>query len=167
MEDGITVSMPGARDLIAELKELKEDIRYRTVRAAIRDAGAFVLTKLRANTPVDTGKLRDNLRVLTRWKSRRGIMQAKVLVNTQGKAKDPKNAFYWRFVEFGHRVGTRKTGYLRKFDRPGSSRPEGVGHVEAEKFILKTLQETQQAVTQRFFTHLENALRRRQGRTLH
>ena len=104
--DGITVAVPGIRDLIAELKALNENVARRTVRKVIREAGEYILRRLKANAPVFTGKLRFNLDVVTKWKSRSGIMVAKVRVSTQGKAENPRNAFYWRFVEFGHRIGS-------------------------------------------------------------
>lgn len=142
MDDGITVSMPGVRDLIAELKELKEDVARRTVRRVIRQAGEFILRRLRTNAPLDTGKLRANLDVITRWKNRSGILQAKVRISTRGKAGDTRNSYYWRFVEFVRRTVSGK-------------------RLEGQEFIAKTQREVQQPVAQMFFSALEKALNKR------
>lgn len=147
MSEGIDISMPGARDLIQELRALNEDVARKTVRRVIREAGVYILNRLKANTPVFTGKLRFNLDVTTKWKSRSGILQAKVSVATKGKADDPKNAFYWRFVERGFTVG-------KKNQR----------RIEGQEFVQKTQSEIQQPVATMFFRALEQAISRRQKR---
>ena len=183
--DGITVDVPGIRDLIAELKALNENVARKTVRKVIREAGEYILRRLKANAPNFTGKLRFNLDVTTKWKNRSGIMQAKVRIATQGKADNQRNAFYWRFVEFGHRVGTRATGVLMRLSRAktlkGILRHEqrqhgdvgrlkqlkgasGAGHVEGQFFVQKTQREVQQPVANMFFRALEQAITRRQRR---
>jgi HK97 gp10 family phage protein len=152
-QDGITVSVPGASDLIKELREFKEDVRRRVVRKVIKDVGDFILRRLRANAPVFTGKLRFNLSAVTRWKDRAGVMQTKVRVATQGKADNTRNAFYWRFVEFGYRL------------RRGSDRGGGSDSVTGQKFVERTQREVQEPVARMMFRELERALakRRRKG----
>jgi HK97 gp10 family phage protein len=169
-QDGVTVSLPGARDLIAELKEFKEDVARRMVRKVLRDIGEFMLTRLRANAPIRTGKLRLNLDVVTRWKSRSGVMQAKVIVRTQGKAGDPRNAFYWRFVEYGWRLRRRfsREESLRQnaWKITGRDRGGGGGDtVAGQKFIERTMRETQRPIENMFFHALEAAINKRKSRT--
>jgi HK97 gp10 family phage protein len=178
--DGITVAVPGIRDLIAELKALNENVARRTVRKVIREAGEYILRRLKANAPVFTGKLRFNLDVVTKWKSRSGIMVAKVRVSTQGKAENPRNAFYWRFVEFGHRIGSRVKGRLVRLTRARTVTGRAVhaararagqlkgaasrGFIEGQEYVQKTQREIQQPVTSMFFRALEQAITRRQKR---
>lgn len=179
--DGITVAVPGIRDLIAELKALNEDVARKTVRKVIREAGEYILRRLQANTPVFTGKLRFNLDVVTKWKSRSGVMVAKVRVATQGKRDNTRNAFYWRFVEFGHRVGNRITGRLMRLTSRAKtatgarvfgarlaagqiSGSQSGKRIEGQEFIQKTQREVQQPVANMFFRALEQAITRRQRR---
>lgn len=175
--DGITVSMPGVVDLIKELRQLNEDVARRMVRKVIREAGEFILRRLKANAPNFTGRLRFNLDVVTKWKSRSGILQAKVRVATQGKADNARNAFYWRFVEFGHRVGNRVSGVLTRLTRAQTQHGKAVheararagrlkgaasrGFVEGQEFVQKTQREIQQPVPAMFFRALEQAIAKR------
>lgn len=140
MDDGITVTVPGARDIIDELRGFKEEVRYKLVRRFVREAGQYILRALEAKVPVLSGKLKRNLSVITRWKSRSGILQAKIRVSTKGKADDPKNAFYWRFLHRGF--------------HPGG----GEKFVEPDTFIIETNREVQQPVTAMFYRGIEQAL---------
>ncbi len=46
-----------------------------------------------------------------------------------------KGVFYGHLLEFGHRVGTRRTGYLQKLNRPNSQRSGGSGQVAARPWF--------------------------------
>lgn len=101
MTDGVRITLTGDRDLVASFKELREYIKGDPIRRAVRAAATIMLEAIRQNAPIQTGKLRDNLTVRTRVT--RETIRARVAVNTIGKADNQRNAFYWRFVEFGHK----------------------------------------------------------------
>lgn len=50
-----------------------------------------------------------------------------------------RGIFYGHLVEFGHRIGNGRTGYLRKLNRPNSTRHEGLGTVPARRFLRPAL----------------------------
>jgi HK97 gp10 family phage protein len=99
MADGVTVTLKGDRDFVAAMKGLSEDLPNKFLRAAVRDAGAFLLGAILAGVPRLTGKLARNISVRTHQTAK--TIRARVTVNTAGNADDPDNAFYWRFLEKG------------------------------------------------------------------
>lgn len=99
-------------DAIArDLEALSRAENNKVLRDATR-AGAEVLREeVIARAPERTGKLKKNVVVLTQKSRRRGEISSGVHIrgvnpetgnsdNTM-KAKNPRNAFYWRFVELG------------------------------------------------------------------
>jgi HK97 gp10 family phage protein len=163
-DEAFSLKLDGDRDLVAAFKSLRNDAGPKYVRAAVRKAGNLLLGKIKAVTPFDTGRLQSNISVSTKETDK--TMRARVIVATSGGSKDPKNAYYWRFVEFGHRVGTRATGYLRKFDRPLSKRPTGsanpaVAHiVQGRHFIENTVESWKNAAAQLVVDAFEGAVDR-------
>lgn len=100
----------GLEDISRDLQLLSGAENNRVLREATR-AGANVLKEeVVSRAPVRRGKLRRNVVVLSR-RSRYGGMESGVHIrgvnpdtgnsdNTM-KADNPRNAFYWRFVEMG------------------------------------------------------------------
>nr|UJL11740.1 HK97 gp10 family phage protein [Escherichia coli] len=100
----------GLEDISRDLQLLSGAENNRVLREATR-AGANVLKEeVVSRAPVRRGKLRRNVVVLSR-RSRDGGMESGVHIrgvnpdtgnsdNTM-KADNPRNAFYWRFVEMG------------------------------------------------------------------
>lgn len=56
--------------------------------------------------------------------------------------KSNMDAFYWKWVEFGHRIGTRKTGYLKKQTRQGGAGGKSRGDVPAQPFMRPAFEAT-------------------------
>lgn len=94
-----------------DLEVLSKAENNKVLRDATR-AGAQVIRKeVIAKAPVKTGKTRKNVVVVTQKSRRRGEISSGVHIrgvnprtgnsDTTMKASDPKNAFYWRFVELG------------------------------------------------------------------
>nr|WP_240461573.1 HK97-gp10 family putative phage morphogenesis protein [Pectobacterium brasiliense] len=98
-------------DIAKDLEKLSKAENNKVLRDATR-AGAEVLKEeVIANAPERTGKMRKNVVVVTQKSKRRGEISSGVHIrgvnprtgnsdNTM-KAKNPRNAFYWRFVEMG------------------------------------------------------------------
>ncbi|MBN3344982.1 HK97 gp10 family phage protein [Pectobacterium brasiliense] len=101
----------GLNDIAKDLEKLSKAENNKVLRDATR-AGAEVLKEeVIANAPERTGKMRKNVVVVTQKSKRRGEISSGVHIrgvnprtgnsdNTM-KAKNPRNAFYWRFVEMG------------------------------------------------------------------
>jgi HK97 gp10 family phage protein len=68
---------------------------------------------------------------------RRGNKYGKNRVSAGRKNMD---AYYWKFVEFGHRQGTKTTGYLQKQGRGAGGRSSGF--VEPQPFMRPAFEST-------------------------
>lgn len=101
----------GLNDIAKDLEKLSKAENNKVLRDATR-AGAEVLKEeVIDRAPVRTGKMRKNVVVVTQKSRRKGEISSGVHirgVNPQTgnsdnsmKAKNPRNAFYWRFVEMG------------------------------------------------------------------
>lgn len=59
--------------------------------------------------------------------------------NRTTAGKSNMDAFYWKFVEFGHRIGTKKSGWLKKA-RGAGAQPQG--DVPAQPFMRQAFEAT-------------------------
>lgn len=111
----------GWPELRKALTQLPKDIQAKALRN-LATAGARELAKeVKARAPSDTGKLRRNIMVKS-FKARNGRARAYVGIREQGGGKaDPKDSFYWKFLEFG-----TSTIQARPFIRPAADAKEGV-----------------------------------------
>nr|WP_246753578.1 HK97-gp10 family putative phage morphogenesis protein [Dickeya oryzae] len=98
-------------DIAKEFEKLSKAENNKVLRDATR-AGAEVLkAEVIANAPVRTGKMRKNVVVVTQKSRRKGEISSGVHIrgvnpktgnsDNKMKANNPRNAFYWRFVEMG------------------------------------------------------------------
>ncbi len=106
-----SLDFSGLNDIAKDLEALSRAENNKVLRDATR-AGAEVLKEeVIARAPVRTGKLKKNVVVVTQKSRRRGEISSGVHIrgvnprtgnsdNTM-KANNPRNAFYWRFVELG------------------------------------------------------------------
>ncbi|MEI7247976.1 HK97-gp10 family putative phage morphogenesis protein [Pectobacterium carotovorum] len=101
----------GLNDIAKDLEKLSKAENNKVLRDATR-AGAEVLKdEVIANAPARTGKMRKNVVVVTQKSRRKGEISSGVHIrgvnpktgnsDNKMKANNPRNAFYWRFVEMG------------------------------------------------------------------
>jgi HK97 gp10 family phage protein len=108
----ITIQLRGDRDCVAAFAELREFVRGNLFSQSVRAAAQIMLEEIIARAPVLTGRLVSNLR--TAVSRRGGAVRGRVVVNTTGGGEDRHNAYYWRFVEFGHRMPhDRGSGFVQ------------------------------------------------------
>lgn len=124
------VRIDGLRETIAELRGLPDKLRKRALRNALAAGGRVVRDAARKAAPVinpadpmvlkgyrKPGTLKRAIVVRTSKRARRGG-DLGVFVNVRPAngaakgAKNPKDPFYWRFVEFGTKR-TRPKPFLR------------------------------------------------------
>ncbi|MEB7063947.1 HK97 gp10 family phage protein [Escherichia coli] len=106
-----SLDFSGLGDLAKDLEALSRAENNKVLRDATR-AGAEVLKEeVISRAPERTGKMKKNVVVMTQKSRRRGEISSGVHIrgvnhrtgnsdNTM-KANNPRNAFYWRFVELG------------------------------------------------------------------
>lgn len=100
----------GLLDISSDLDALSKSQSRRVLRNATRSAATVVKDEAVRRAPVRTGKLAKNIVVITQ-RARNGDISSGVHIrgrnmrtgNSDNKMKtnDPRNAFYWRFVELG------------------------------------------------------------------
>ncbi|EPX7401059.1 HK97-gp10 family putative phage morphogenesis protein [Cronobacter sakazakii] len=108
---GINLDFSGLDEIARDLETLSRAENNKVLRDATR-AGAEVLREeVIQRAPERTGKMKKNVVILTQKARRRGEISSGVHIrgvnprtgnsdNTM-KANNPRNAFYWRFVELG------------------------------------------------------------------
>lgn len=115
--------MPGKALEITGLKEVKRSLyRYgdrmgdRVIKAAMVEGAEIFKKQAKAYAPKKTGRLRRNIirrvsKIYTRRKN--GVIGYYITLRTKGKADNPKNAFYGRFVHDGTKY-IRSNPFIRK-----------------------------------------------------
>lgn len=106
-----TLDFSGLNDLAKDLTLLSRAENNKVLRDATRAGAEAVKTEVIARAPVNTGKLKRNVVVITQKGRRQGEMSSGVHIrgvnpqtgnsDTTMKTSNAKNAFYWRFVEMG------------------------------------------------------------------
>lgn len=101
----------GLTDIARDLETLSRAENNKVLRDATRAGAGVLRDEVIAKAPVQKGKLKKNVVVMTQKARRRGEISSGVHIrgvnpgtgnsdNTM-KASNPRNAFYWRFVEMG------------------------------------------------------------------
>lgn len=119
MADTVELKIGGLTDLTRALESLKNGLRRRTIRAALRDAARPIVRQAKALAPRRSGLMRRKIAVRSsrRDNGRQGVIgvylnvrplsgaqreQFKKQSGKQARA-NPNDPFYWRFLEFGTR----------------------------------------------------------------
>ena len=114
----VALRLEGADEVVKMLKLLPPSVGKKHMRRAIRQGIVLVRTTIKATAPQRSaagsrgvrkgqkqtrpGRLRRLVRVKAR-RGKRGYLKVSLQYPTEGASDNPKNAFYWRFVEFGTR----------------------------------------------------------------
>ena len=104
-QQAIRVKVEGLAELRRALLQLPEEIRGGPLRAAVSAGLKVVQQKAIADAPIDTGTLK---RAIYRTRSREGssrVQEEGIVGVRSGKKfqKSNRDAWYWRFLEFGTR----------------------------------------------------------------
>lgn len=128
------------RTLFLMGKRLGNDV----VKKSLRQGANVIRDAARNKAPVRTGKLRKNIVVGTSKintpRKKTGVIGVFIGVNVTGKANNPRNAFYWRFVEDGWNTrgvyipGQRPTGFGK---RSGRKTQRGKRDIPGRKYIAR------------------------------
>lgn len=148
MIDGIDVKILAQRDLVLALRQFKDKTAIGATKTAAKKVAEFLERALRAEAPNFTGRLRFNLFVRAKYVKRRGVVRSTVAIRTEGKAGNARNAFYWRFLEFGHMT------------RPSKDENKPRRKVPANNFIERVYLASQTQAQAIFFRELESAINR-------
>lgn len=106
-----TLDFSGLDDIARDLELLSRAESNKVLRDATRAGAEVIRDAVVECAPERTGKLKKNVVVLTKRSKRRGEIISGIHIRGRNmrtgnsdnsmKASDPRNAFYWRFVELG------------------------------------------------------------------
>lgn len=106
-----SIDFSALNSIARDLEMLSKAENNKVLRDATRAGAQVIREGVIAKAPVKTGKTRKNVVVVTQKSRRRGEISSGVHIrgvnpltgnsDTSMRASDPKNAFYWRFVELG------------------------------------------------------------------
>lgn len=148
----MSIEVKGLKEVQKALYAYSQKMGDRVILSALREGANLIKKAAVANAPRgDTGALKRNLRV-SRSKIHRGKFSGDMigvyLTIRKGRGrKDPKDAFYGRWIESGWNVRGGKKGN-RIFGNRGRRSARGVRNVPGKKFMASA-----------FLSNRENALR--------
>jgi HK97 gp10 family phage protein len=141
----ISLKAKGFSELESTLRRLPVRLARRSLSSAVGAAATVVAAEARRRAPVDTGRLRSNIyRFKLRGRQTDHSVAYGVSVRTKGKSGTAKNAFYWRFVEFGTRFVR-----ARPFLRPGFEASKGRAVAKMREQLAKRLVADVRALSRR------------------
>lgn len=107
---GTSLDFSGLLDLSEDLATLSKAENRKVMRDATRAGATILKDEAVSRAPVKSGKLKKNIVVITQ-RERNGAIASGVHIRGTNprtgasdktmKASDPRNAFYWRFIEMG------------------------------------------------------------------
>ena len=104
----------GVDDLVKALKRLDFAVEKKLLKDAMRQAGQPVLAAAKQLCPVDTGRLRESLKLSVSARKGKGVFVYIKIGTGDFKGK----TFYGPMVELGHFLGSRKLGNKRTVIAP-------------------------------------------------
>lgn len=94
----ISFNIKGLKELENDLKLLSRSENNKIKRKAVLAGAKVIRDAVKKEAPVRSGKLRQNIRA----ESAKGHPDiAGISIRVKGKSKNPSNAYYWRFLEYG------------------------------------------------------------------
>lgn len=107
----MNLDFSGLEQLAKDLETLSKSQSKKVLRNATRAGAEVIAEAVRETAPIRTGKLSRNVVVVTQKGRQRDELSSGVHItgvnpetgnsDNSMKASNPKNAFYWRFVELG------------------------------------------------------------------
>lgn len=167
----------GAADLAAALRALPQQIQGRELRAAVAAGAKVIRQEVVQRAPVWTGPVAKGhpppgtLRrsIYQMWlrdasSATREVFMVSVRSGKGAAVRKGKNAgqtldaYYWRWVEFGHYTRGRKGGKDRKGIASGSSLVSGSYYVLPRPFLRPGFEAKKQEAVQRVIDRLRDRL---------
>lgn len=156
--DPRTIDVSGLSELRDALDQFAVNVEKKMLRGALRAGQKIILTAAQQNVPVDSGALRDSLRIST---SARGDTVKATL-----KAGN-KTAWYGHMVEFGTTQHYIRPKNAKSLFLAGLAR-EAVDHPGAQKkpFMRPALDNNAEAATRAFADYLAARIDKETAKTL-
>lgn len=171
---GFSLVELGSKELEAAMADLSKNIQRRVVAKALKKGAEIVLKRARELVPVETGRLRDSLRIRQRRGKRDKIdLSVPEVIITTSEGQDVAgglftgDAWYGGFVEYGHAVRGKKkrrkvkTTIGRILREVTQALGAGPKMVPPQSFLRRARDEKADEVRSYFRLFIEADLRRR------
>ncbi|RMD51894.1 hypothetical protein D6827_01200 [Candidatus Parcubacteria bacterium] len=135
------ISLEGLPQLTRRLQQLEFKLRRKVYRSALRKATKPILSRAKQLVTVDTGTLRDSLKIRV---TEQLFGYEAVVTPVKSKGKDP---YYAHFVELGHVIRRKRGGKV-------------LGHVEAKPFLRPAFDENYKRAISILAAEIRGALKR-------
>jgi HK97 gp10 family phage protein len=102
-----TVTVTGLKELRdALVRKIPLEMQGKVLQKAKGPAARLIVNAARSHAPVETGRMRKAIYAARDRYNSKPTFEARVVTVRRGKKRnDPKGAYYWKFVEFGHQAG--------------------------------------------------------------
>lgn len=123
----IDISVFGDKQLQKDLNAIGIKAGKKVVRSALRKEAKVVSNNASAKAPVDTGDLRDSIKVRASTNKRRGQFGVEVAPGTRAELGiDPKDEYYYPAAnEFGRNAGTGRRAVMQRTRRKARQKLAG------------------------------------------
>lgn len=115
----LEIKVEGLRELRqALITKIPVEMQGKVLQQALSAGTKLIVDEAKARAPVKTGRLFRAIYATRDKRNSNGVYEARVVTVRRGKKyqKSNRDAYYWKFVEFGHRTGAKKGQYLEKLD---------------------------------------------------
>jgi HK97 gp10 family phage protein len=137
MADSITVQVQGLKEIQRKLIAMGPKVGLRALRGALVSGSQVIKKDAISRAPVDSGRL--SRAILVKRLSKTNPFKEQVIVGVRnGKKlqKTDRDAYYWRFIEFGHKDKAGKAVAAQSFLRPAFEAKK-MSALERIKEVLK------------------------------
>jgi HK97 gp10 family phage protein len=102
-----TVEVKGLKELRdALVRKIPIEMQGKVLQKALAPAARLTVNRAKQLVPVATGRMRKAIYATKDRKSSKPTYEARVITVRRGKKRsDLRGAYYWKFVEFGHKAG--------------------------------------------------------------
>lgn len=138
-----TVQVHGLRELReALIRKVPENMQGKVLQKALSAGATPMLRTARQLVPVRTGVLKRAIHAMRSKLNSNGVFEERIIRVRWGKRQQKFNrdAFYWRFIEFGHRAGNTQV-QPRPFLRPAFDTNKRISLDLIVKSLRKSLTE--------------------------
>jgi HK97 gp10 family phage protein len=103
MVDSVTMRVAGLKELADRMRALGPDINRKVLRSAVGAAAGLIRDQAKATNPDDTGRTDRALyaKFIKEKSSNHQVTYYVGVRSGKGERKKDRDAWYWRFIEFG------------------------------------------------------------------
>ena len=138
MSNAFEINVKGVAELQRAIYKYNAKLGERVTRAALRAGANVMLKQIRNSAPVKTGRLKKAIKLKNSRINRinkNGKIGLYITVSKGKNRKDPRGAYYAKWVEAGYNRGSKRIG---KRTRKGGVRVEG------KHFVRDSFEQTKQ-----------------------